>query len=108
MAQHRNTYVPIPSPSDGRWAEDLGSLVGLDGAFSAVSSAPGSSAAIASGASASSTVPSPLQLPAAYEEAKEQKVQSVANLRAAVKSVRPGAQPGSRTDHYEAVHWDCM
>ena len=76
----------------GRWAEDLGSLVGLDGGFSSPLSTPGSSAAIASGASASSTAPSPLRLPAAYEEAKEQKVQSVANLRAAVKSVRAGAQ----------------
>ena len=81
--------------------------MGLDGS-SSPSSTPGSSAAIASGASASSTAPSPLRLPAAYEEAKERKVQSVANLRAAVKSVRPGAQLGSGADFCEVVHWGLL
>lgn len=52
--------------------------------------APGASATLASGAPPSSAAAAsgPLRLPAAYDEAKEQKVQSVANLRAAVKSVR--------------------
>ena len=60
-----------------RLSADLGSIVGLGG--DASSSGSGSSSA--------ALPPSPFCIPPAYEEAKERKVQSVAELRAAVKSV---------------------
>ena len=71
----------------------MGSLVGLESSGSGGSLPHGSLAsaaapAVASGSSPAASAPSPLRLPLQYEEAKEHKVQSVANLRTAVKSVR--------------------
>ena len=73
-----------------RWSADVGSLVGLESSGSggslSQSSAQATAPAVASGGSPA--LPNPLRLPQRYEEAKEHKVQSVANLRTAVKSVR--------------------
>ena len=76
-----------------RWSADVGSLVGLESSGSGGSLPLGSMAsvavpAVASGSAPAVSAPSPLRLPLRYEEAKEHKVQSVANLRTAVKSVR--------------------
>ena len=69
----------------------MGSLVGLESSGSGGSlphaSAQATAPAVASGAAPAASVPHPLRLPQRYEEAKEHKVQSVANLRTAVKSV---------------------
>ena len=71
----------------------MGSLVGLESSGSGGSLPLGLTAsttvpAVASGSAPAASAPSPLRLPLRYEEAKEHKVQSVANLRTAVKSVR--------------------
>ena len=71
----------------------MGSLVGLESSGSGSSLPLGPTAsiaapAVASGSAPAASAPSPLRLPLRYEEAKEHKVQSVANLRTAVKSVR--------------------
>ena len=62
------------------WSADLGSLVGLGGSEG---DGPGSA-----GGSPHAIAPPVFPLPPEYEEAKERKVASVADLRNAVKTVR--------------------
>jgi len=70
-----------------RMAADLGSFVGLgDGG----------------GGGGGPLAPSPFRLPPAYEDAKERKVAAVAELRNAVKAVRPRAHTGPYTRPHPA------
>jgi hypothetical protein len=64
------------SVHSARWSTDVGSLVGL-----------GSSGVESS--STASVLTSPFRLPPMYEDAKEKKVQALAELRTAVKAVSP-------------------
>lgn len=80
-----------------RISADLGSLVGLAGELNSVSSGSAASSLSSAGSlNQSSLPPCPFALPSIYEEAKGAKVDSVAELRMAVKSVSP-RQPAPST-----------
>ena len=82
-----------------RMSADLGSLVGLAGELNSVSSGSVASSLSSAGSLNQSFLPPcPFALPSIYEEAKGAKVDSVAELRMAVKSVSPW-QAATSTSH---------